>query len=134
MDSNDRKILNNLARELATLREHESSPNRPFPSRLWAEAANVAKRVGVGPVSRSLKLEYCKLKRLTFASDSGDSDSDLEDEAPLATFLELSTRPSQDHLVSCAVEVESSRGARMRIQIQDASFSGLATLVREFVA
>lgn len=130
MDNNDGKILNKLARELTALREDESSPNRPFPSRLWAEAANVARRVGVGPVSRALKLEYCKLKRLTFADDNGDSSR--EDKAPLATFLELSGVPSQDRLVCCAVEVESPSGARMRIQIQDASFSGLATLVREF--
>ena len=127
MDSSDGKILNRLARELSALRGQEDSATRAFPARLWSEAAGVARRAGVGPVSTALKLDYSKLRRLALSSDMGDA-------GPAPTFLELSPMPIQNGLGCCAVEVESSSGARLRIQIQDATSAGLATLIREFVA
>ena len=127
MDSSDGKIVNRLVRELMALREQENSTTRAFPARLWAEAAAVARRAGVGPVSTALKLDYSKLRRLTLSSEGGEA-------GPAATFLELSPLPIQSDFGCCAVEVESSRGARMRIQIQDATSLGLAALIREFVA
>jgi hypothetical protein len=125
MDSSDGKILRRLARELVALREQENSATRAFPPRIWSEAATVAKRAGVGPVAKALKLDHSKLKRLV-SNDEGGSGP--------ATFFELLPLAGQADIGGCAVEVESSRGARMRIQIQSLTSSGLATLIREFVA
>ncbi len=84
----------------------------------------VAKRAGVGPVAKALRLDHSKLKRLTLQSRKLTP--------PSPTFVEL--LPMAGHtLGDCAVEVESPHGARMRIQILNANSSGLAGLIREFV-
>ncbi len=120
------RSLRMLTRELDGWRG-ESQSRRPLPAQFWSEAVRLANRMGVGPVSKALRLDYTKLKRL--ACSNGDSLEPIS--AP--TFVELLPLPYHV-LGDCAVEVESSNGARMRIQLQNTTSSGLAGLVREFVA
>ncbi len=120
------KSLGTLVRELDGWRS-ESQLRRPLPARIWSEAARLASRLGVGTVSKALRLDYAKLKHL--ACSSGDRLEPVS--AP--TFVELLPLPY--HILGdCAVEVESSNGARIRIQLQNVTSSGLAGLIREFVA
>jgi len=121
----DSNVLKRLARELDVWRS-ENSTTRPLPAHIWSEAAQVAQRAGVGPVSRALRLDYSKLRSLTLKGPSRCP-------VPATTFVELLPLASYA-LGDCAIEVESPRGPRLRIQIQNATSSGLASLIRELVA
>jgi hypothetical protein len=120
----DHPTLTQLSYQLETWRKSNSAPT-PIPPQLWSEAAALAGRLGVGKVSKALRLEYGRLKQLAHG--------DNEPQRLQATFVEL--LPLSAHsLGDCAVEVKSAHGARMRIQIQNATTSSLASLIREFVA
>jgi hypothetical protein len=118
----DDLTLNQLTYELETWRALNSAPT-PIPPRIWSEAARVGGKLGFTRVSKALKLSSSRLKRL--ACDGVP--------LPPTTFVELLPLPAQN-LGDCALEIESSRGARMRIQIQNATSSGLASLIRDFLA
>ena len=85
----------------------------------------MAGRLGVGKVSKALRLNYGRLKQLTHR--------DPEPQGMQATFLELLPLPAHS-LGECTVEVTSASGAQMSIHIQNATAAGLASLIREFVA
>ena len=120
----DHRTLSQLSDQLETWRKSNSAPT-PIPPQIWSKAAVVAGRLGLGKVSKALRLDYGRLKQLARGDDGPQR---LQ-----ATFVELFPL-SADSLGDCAVEIESTRGARMRIQIQNATSSGLASLIREFVA
>ena len=125
MEGNDKRALKKLASELSRWR-NENPSNRPLPASIWSSAADVARRIGVGPVAKALRLDHSKLKQLTFSSVN-------QPPVLAATFVEL--LPLASHVLGdCALEVESPQGARMRIQLQNTTSSGLAGLIREFVA
>jgi len=119
----DRQTLNLLSSELEKWRESNGAPT-PIPSRIWSEAARIAGGLGVARVSKALRLDYGRLKRLALADG---------EPTPATKFVELLSLPTHS-LGDCALEIESSRGARMRIHIQNATPSGLANLIRDFVA
>jgi hypothetical protein len=121
------KNLKTLARELDGWRSGSASKRRPLPTRIWSEAASLAGRMGVTPVATALRLDHAKLKRLVL------SRPDCQQPVPVPTFVELLPLPSPV-LGECAIEVESANGARMQIHLQNATPSGLAGLIREFVA
>ena len=125
MEGNDKRTLKKLATELDGWRK-ENPSSRALPASIWTGAADVARRVGVGPVAKALRLDHSKLKQLTLSSG-------IQPPVLAATFIEL--LPLGAHVLGdCAVEVESPYGARMRIQLQNTTSSGLAGLIREFVA
>lgn len=118
------RVLERLANELKAWRS-ENSPAQPLPAQIWSDSAKVAKRAGVWPVAKALRLDYSKLKRLTREGQ--------QLAPPSPTFAELLPMAGQT-LGDCAIEIESPHGARMRIQILNANPSGLAGLIREFVS
>jgi hypothetical protein len=120
------KNLKMLARELDGWRSESPSKRRPLPTRIWSEAASLAGRMGVTPVATALRLDHAKLKRLVHSSPG------CQQPAAVPTFLELLPLPSPP-LGECAIEVEATNGARMHIHLQNATPSGLAGLIREFV-
>lgn len=82
----DSNVLKRLARELNAWRS-ESSSIRPISVHIWSEAVEVARRAGVGPGSRTLRLDYSKLKSLTLKGPSRCS-------VPAPTFVELLPLPA----------------------------------------
>lgn len=125
MDNN--KNLKMLARELDGWRSESPSKRRPLPARIWSEAVSLAARIGVTPVATALRMDHAKLKRLVLSRPG------CQRPVPVPTFVELLPLQSPA-LGECAIEVESANGARMQIHLQNATPSGLAGLIREFIA
>lgn len=81
----------------------------PMPARLWEEAAQLARRHGVNPIARALRLEYYALKRHL------EGDTEWKEPARPA-FVEVSVRPPAETR-DCVVEMERADGARMRVRL-----------------
>ena len=112
----------------------------PIPKRLWAAAAELARRHGVFRIAKALHLEYGKLKALvgpvgsatkkpadkTLATRAGGQSrtaalSRTRSRSPQPpAFVELFA-PNPGSSLECRVELESRRG-KMRIE-----FKGIAT-------
>ena len=97
-----------------------------IPADIWAEAVELAYIEGLATVSKALKLDYASLKKKMV---------DLPAKPTMRPaigggFVELIS-PFSD-LGECVVEVQSPRGARLKIQMNGATSSGLAALIREF--
>jgi hypothetical protein len=119
--------LNQLALRLKSWRRDHSAPT-PIPPEIWRHAAELASVMSVATVAKTLRLDYSRLKR--FSLDEGGFSSALR---PAPTFVEL--RPMvMDGIGQCVVEVESARGSRMKIKMENPQCSNLAALIRDFVA
>ena len=114
--------LEQVRLELVEWRRHHRPPT-PIPMELWAKAAELAGRHGLGPTARRLGLDYAALKRRSVASTAA------------ATFVELLPPVTPSGTIEeCALEVESGRGARMRVVMKNVLTQGLASIIRDFVA
>ena len=98
---------------------------------------------GVGAVARHVGLDHAKLKSklaqkkssemTTAAQVKGLAVSSNRDVT--ASFFELLSPPEPSRPSErCIVEVESGRGARMRLEISSLETPGLIALVRELVS
>jgi hypothetical protein len=118
--------LEQLAGQLSEWRRTHRPPSR-IPDAIWAQAAELAAIDGVYTVARALGLNNTALKRRL-------NDTPATVRAP--TFVEL-VGPMVGSVAGCigecALEVESSRGARMRVVMKNVQPSGLASIIREFV-
>jgi hypothetical protein len=54
------------------------------------------------------------------------------EENAAATFLELIAPPSSANIAECALEVASSSGARLRVELKDMAPAALAAILRDF--
>ena len=95
----------------------------PIPETLWAAAAEAAREHGVFRASKTLRLEYGKLKRMVESRPAQARPT----MAP-ATFLEL-VPPHAIGLGECLIELEGPRG-KMRIQWKGTTAPDLAGLSR----
>ena len=119
--------LNQLALRLRSWRRDHSAPT-PIPAEIWRHASELAREMSVATVAKTLRLDYSRLKKLSLGE--GGRPSALR---PAPTFVEL--RPMvMGGVGQCVVEVESSRGSRMRIQMENPQCSNLAALIRDFVS
>lgn len=92
-----------------------------IPDELWAAAAEVARREGVSRTATELRVEWNHLKRRMAAATRAALKS--------PRFVEL-VAPNEGALQECVIEVEGRRG-KLRIQLNGASASYLATLSRQ---
>jgi hypothetical protein len=88
-------------------RAHKNSRDR-IPDRLWAAAAEAARRHGVHAVSRAVRIEHAALRRRVEATSGEMTD------APV--FIEMDNVAGS---VGCIVELEKGNGTRMRICVHD---------------
>ena len=114
--------LERIRLQLVEWRRHHNAPT-PIPSALWSGAVKLAKRYGIGQTARVLRLDYASLKRRMTTSVMAPT-------AP-AEFIEL-LAPVSGGIAECALEIESSRGARMRVLMKNVSPAGLASIIRDF--
>ena len=118
--------LNRLGVRLESWRSEYSAPT-PIPTEIWKRAGALAGELGVARVSKALRLDYSRLKKLS----AGHTPTPLE-RAEQPAFVEV--RPFAPETAGrCVIEIESPRGARMRLQMDSAQGSSLVALVREFV-
>jgi hypothetical protein len=91
-----------------------------IPENLWAVAVELAKRHGVWPTARALHLDHSRLKRRV---------RNGEEEETSGAFVEVISEGAR--LVTCTVEMEDGRGARMRIELKGAA-ADVTALSRTF--
>ena len=101
-----------------------------IPDSLWAVAVKGARRFGLHPASRALRLDYMVLKRRLEADAAGPA---LPRTGAPPNFVELlpvgkGARPE------CVVELEDPSGARIRIELNGIAPSDLAALTRSLRA
>ena len=120
--------LNRLGVRLESWRSEYSAPT-PIPADIWKRASELAGLLGVARVAKALRLDYSRLKKLS----SGDSATPPEPPSvERSSFVELRSFLPET-AGRCVIEIESPRGARMRLQMDSAQSSSLVALVREFV-
>ena len=100
--------ITQLQRQLDQFRSSQSQRTK-LPESLWQAAVELARQHGVYAVAHPLRLDYMGLKKRL-----GEPPSHRR-KAPRAAFVELITPPPAT-LEECVIEVESSRGAKMRLQ------------------
>lgn len=107
------------------LREFESwrrtRTTRKIPDELWNLAVESAAEFGVHRSARTLRLDYATLKRRVQSRADASAVSIPEH----ATFVEV-VPPGPE--TDCVVEIESERGARLRIQLRAAGVREVAAL------
>jgi hypothetical protein len=112
-----------LRADLSEWRKRHKAPT-PIPEALWARAATLAAQHGICKTARALHLDYASLKRKTNLS--------APPSPPATTFIELLS-PVTGQIAECALEIESSRGGRMRVVMKNLAPGGLASIIRDFV-
>lgn len=103
--------LNQLRHQLETWRQSQSGASR-LPEALWRSAAILATAQGVGPVARTLRLDYSKLKRQV-PQAPGRS-------APCSppTFVELAVpEPLPRASAWCRIELSDPAGRKMTLDL-----------------
>ncbi|MBA3914267.1 MAG: hypothetical protein H0X25_10560 [Acidobacteriales bacterium] len=112
-----------LQRQLDQFRSTQSGRTK-LPESLWQAAAKLARQYGVYSVAYPLRLDYMRLKKRL----GGTPRLRLKAAAKPA-FVEL-IAPHPATPEDCAVEFESSRGNKMRIQWKAAAPPDWAGLLR----
>ena len=102
--------LNRLRDQLDRWRQSQSGAGR-LPEALWSSAATLAHTHGVGPVARTLRLDYNKLKRHL------PPPAQATPLAP-ASFVELRPREWLPQAATlCRIELSDPEGARMTLEL-----------------
>ena len=126
--------LEELRRRFEEFRSQHQRRTR-LPEELWRAAAEIAGRRGMNLVCRCLRLDSNSLKKWMGKSANGPRGRQVGRKrsamTPTATFMELLT-PATSVAASCVVEVESQRGAKLRLELKGIQPSELAELIRVF--
>jgi len=92
-----------------------------MPAGLWAEAILMARRHGVAPTARVLRIDYASLKRRL--------DADREcGTAPRPTFVEVGTAALG--LGPCVIAIDGRRGRRLRLEVSGLRVPDLIAVVQ----
>lgn len=121
--------LEQLRRRFEEFRNTRSGHAR-LPEALWAAAAELAKRYGVNPTARALRLEYGGLRKRV------ENQGRPKRKRAMATppnFVEF-VAPGAKPVTNCTVEVESAQGSKLRLELKAVATRELVDLIRAFVA
>ena len=141
----DREVLGQELQEarrpLDEWRRLATGPKR-IPEPIWERATELAIRHGVGVVAAGLHLDHSKLKgKVAAASPIRAEKKAMMAAGPRqpqpveASFVELfgaTTASSAPSMTTCVLQVESSRGSRLRMEVGGLETPGLALLLKEF--
>ena len=140
-----------MAQESAAYREDVEQLQRRFaewrgthavrarlPEELWAAAAELAQRDGMDATARALEVDKPSLRkwadRLRPQRQPRPGRSPLKRRGKaVPAFVELLASGS-GATASCLIEVESSRGSKLRLELKAIETSQLAELIRAFAA
>jgi hypothetical protein len=106
----------------------------PMPEDLWKEASALARKHGVYPISRDLRLSYDSLKKRSLQP----ARRDLKPQGSHSEgFVELSAAQVMDTVNGAAdpqraIELADSNGARLTIRLADHDRFDVVGLVRAF--
>jgi hypothetical protein len=100
-----------------------------LPEALWAAAAELAKRYGVNPTARALRLEYGGLRKRF--ENRGQAKRKGAPSTP-PSFMEF-VAPGAKAVTNCILEVEWAQGGKLRLELKAVTTTELASLIRAFV-
>ena len=122
-----------LRRRLQDWRKANKQPAR-IPDEFFVEAAELAAEHGMRNVSEILGLSHGRIKRSRDLKATSPQTRPAKPQDTLAaTFVQLVGPLSRTSMIpECVLEVESNRGARLRIALKDVCPMALATIIREF--
>jgi hypothetical protein len=120
--------LEQLRRRFEDFRNTQPGHSR-LPEALWAAAAELAKRYGVNPTARALRLDYTGLRKRV-QNEKGPKRKRAAATAP--TFMEF-VAPGAKAVTNCTVEVESAHGSKLRLELKALAITELASLIHAFV-
>lgn len=111
-----------------------------LPEELWATAAKLARRDGITATARALGLDRPSLQKWTDRLEPRASTKPhkiprerLSGKNGAPAFVEL-LAASTGTATSCLVEVESTSGGKLRLDLKGIATSQLAELIRAFAA
>lgn len=91
------------------------SSRRRIPEPLWGAAAELARRVGVNPIARQLRLDFYNLKRrVQEAPPTKATSKPAESSSPRFVEVEF---PAPGVAAECVIEVEDRSGRRMTVRL-----------------
>ena len=100
-----------------------------LPESLWAAAAELAKRFGVNPTARALRLDYAGLRKRVGNQNQAKAKGKKADPP---SFLEF-VAPGARAVTNCTVEVETAKGSKLRLELKAVPTTELSNLIRSFV-
>ena len=131
--------MEQVRRRFAEFRQAHAVRAR-LPEELWAAAAKLARRDGVTATARALGLDRPSLQRWTDRLEPRASTKPhkisrgrLSGKNAAPAFVEL-LAASSGTATSCLVEVESTSGGKLRLDLKGIATSQLAELIRAFAA
>jgi hypothetical protein len=110
-----------------------------LPEELWAAAAELVQRDGIDATARALDVDKPSLRKWAGRLNPARPQPTRRKSQPrqratdLPAFVELLASGSGTG-TSCLVEVESPRGAKLRLELKGMQASELAELIRAFAA
>ena len=110
-----------LRARIAHWREARTSRGGAMPAGLWADAILLARRHGVAPTARVLRIDYASLKRRLAADHASAT-------YPGPTFVEVGTAALG--LGACAISIDGRRGRRLRLDVSGPRVPGLLAVVQ----
>jgi hypothetical protein len=135
-----REDVEQLGRRFAEFRSAHAVRSR-LPEELWAAAAKLARRDGIEATALALDVDRPSLQKWRDRFEPGSQPRPRRQvrqrragrtvRAP--AFVELLAQTT-GAAPSCLVEVESQRGAKMRLELKGIPTSTLAELIRAFAA
>ena len=134
-----REDVEQARRRFAEFRQAHAVRSR-LPEELWATAAKLARRDGVTATARALGLDRPSLQKWTDRLEPRASTKPhkiprgrLSGKNAMPAFVEL-VAASTGTATSCLVEVESTSGSKLRLDLKGIATSQLAELIRAFAA
>ena len=134
-----REDVEQARRRFAEFRQEHAVRSR-LPEELWATAAKLARRDGITATARVLGVDRPSLQKWTDRLEPRASTKRPKsrgrrplDGSAAPAFVELLTA-STGTATSCVVEVESSSGGKLRLDLKASATGQLAELIRAFAA
>jgi len=141
-----REDVEQLGRRFAEFRSTHPVRSR-LPEELWAAAAKLARRDGIAATALALEVDRPSLQKWTDRFEPGAQVQPGKPRRPRRAggtvsaepvFMELLAQTSGATVrrgeTSCLVEVESQRGAKLRLELKGIPTSALVELIRAFAA
>ena len=136
-----REDVEQLGRRFAEFRNTHPVRSR-LPEELWAAAAKLARRDGIEATALALDVDRPSLQKWTDRFEPGAQARLRRQVRQRRAGRTVSAAPAFVELLaqttgaaaSCLVEVESQRGAKLRLELKAIQPSALAELIRAFAA
>ena len=115
-----------IRKQLETWRSADSK-GKAIPKQIWDSAVKLAQQHKVSTVSKALRLSYGDLKRRAYPAHAQKNKKNISKPSFIELDLKRSTSPQE-----CILEMEDSRGAKMKIHLKGQHELDLAGLGRAF--